>query len=342
LKAFLTSLYYYDGTLLVAEESKLRTIVYIYDVTGSPIGFKYKAPSYAADTWDVYYYTKNLQGDIVAVYSSTGTKLISYVYTAWGSASILYTNEGLNSTAFYNPFRYRGYYYDSDLGMYYLQSRYYDANICRFINPDRFISTGQGLTGYNMFAYCGNNPIAFMDITGESLMPFWELVWPGEIHSAVQDYIIKQNRVYEREISVTGGRIDLVFENDAYEIKPFTYNSPAGRRLAKEQLQRYTQNSKYSVGSNRPELTGVFYYETYIVTYYYQGEGLIFYDFRKNTAPRHEDIFVLYRENNSNSKYSYDVNKQSTSTATGLGMAGVVLVFILIAMDDFSPLTRHF
>jgi RHS repeat-associated protein len=61
---------------------------------------------------------------------------------------------------------YRGYYYDSDLNMYYLQSRYYDPNTCRFINADGYISTGQGLTGYNMFAYCGNNPVTGYDPTG--------------------------------------------------------------------------------------------------------------------------------------------------------------------------------
>ena len=103
----------------------------------------------------MYYYEKNLQGDVVAVYNSSGTKLISYAYSAWGETTTTYHNGGASTTAINNPYTYRGYYYDKDLGLYYLQSRYYDANICRFINPDKFVSTGQGLTGYNMFAYCG-------------------------------------------------------------------------------------------------------------------------------------------------------------------------------------------
>ena len=142
-------------------------MVYIYDANGSPIGFKYKTPSYAENTWDVYYYEKNLQGDIVAVYNSSGTKLISYAYSAWGETTTTYHNGGASTTAINNPYTYRGYYYDKDLGLYYLQSRYYDANICRFINPDKFVSTGQGLTGCNMFAYCGNNPVNRVDPTGE-------------------------------------------------------------------------------------------------------------------------------------------------------------------------------
>ena len=74
---------------------------------------------------------------------------------AWGS--ILDTSGTLATTlGKYNPLRYRGYVYDRETGLYYLQSRYYNPDVGRFINADGYISTGQGLTGYNMFAYCGN------------------------------------------------------------------------------------------------------------------------------------------------------------------------------------------
>ena len=69
-----------------------------------------------------------------------------------------------------NPFMYRGYYYDHDLGMYYLNSRYYDQNTCRFINADGYISTGSGLLGYNMYAYCNNNPIKYIDPEGKGIV----------------------------------------------------------------------------------------------------------------------------------------------------------------------------
>ena len=65
-----------------------------------------------------------------------------------------------------NPIRYRGYYYDAELGMYYLQSRYYDPAVKRFINSDGSISTGQGFVGYNMFAYCLSNPVRYLDVQG--------------------------------------------------------------------------------------------------------------------------------------------------------------------------------
>lgn len=65
-----------------------------------------------------------------------------------------------------NPFRYRGYYFDTETGLYYLQSRYYDPETCRFVNADGYISTGQGFTGNNMFAYCLNSPVQLIDKTG--------------------------------------------------------------------------------------------------------------------------------------------------------------------------------
>ena len=134
----------------------------------------YRTTSYAENAWDVFWYEKNLQGDIVAVYNSSGTKLVTYdYYDAWGNYTVSYSNNGATTGAQYNPFRYRGYYYDSDLEMYYLQSRYYDAKICRFISPDHvsiITATPTALTDKNLFAYCDNNPVMRTDNSGM----FWE------------------------------------------------------------------------------------------------------------------------------------------------------------------------
>ena len=162
-----TTTYYVNGGQIVAETTNTRTIVYIYDATGSPIGMMYRTTSYAEGAFDIFWYEKNLQGDIIAIYNNVGTKLATYTYTdAWGNFTVSYSNGGASTGAQYNPFRYRGYYYDTDLGMYYLQSRYYDAKICRFISADGYVSTGQGILGNNMFAYCNNNPVNRVDLTG--------------------------------------------------------------------------------------------------------------------------------------------------------------------------------
>ena len=150
---------------------------YIFDANGSPVGFRYRGVDYASGTWDTYGFEKNLQGDIVAVYdTSTGKQLIGYKYNAWGVCTTSYYNSGSTTTATKNPFKYRGYYYDSNLGLYYLQSRYYDQNTCRFINADGYVSTGRGLTGYNMFAYCNNNPVMYVDPNGNASWLFWIVV----------------------------------------------------------------------------------------------------------------------------------------------------------------------
>ena len=117
-----------------------------------------------------------MQGDIVRVYNSEGVKLVSYVYTAWGDrASTTYHHGGANTTVTNNPFTYRGYYYDNDLGLYYLKSRYYDSKVCRFISPDEigYLGTNGNMSSYNLYAYCSNDPINRIDPTGHSWKSFW-------------------------------------------------------------------------------------------------------------------------------------------------------------------------
>ncbi len=92
---------------------------------------------------------------------------MEYTYDAWGNILSI-TGSLANSIGKLNPLRYRGYVYDNETGLYYLQSRYYDPELGRFISADGFTSTGQGFIGNNMFAYCGNNPVISADFTGHS------------------------------------------------------------------------------------------------------------------------------------------------------------------------------
>ena len=134
---------------------------FIYDESGKPFALKY---STNGTSFQTYYYVLNLQGDVVKLihyipgfeYESVAT----YEYDAWGNVS------SSGRLAEINPLRYRGYYYDSETGFYYLQSRYYDPANRRFINADSYQSTGQGFIGTNMFAYCNNSPILFVDHDG--------------------------------------------------------------------------------------------------------------------------------------------------------------------------------
>ena len=127
-----------------------------------------------------YYYVTDLQGDVVAILNSSGTSVVTYTYDAWGK---LLTTSGTMASALgaHNPLRYRGYVHDTELGLYYLQSRYYNPALGRFINADQYPSTGQGFTGNNMFIYCGNNPVNHCDKNGNS----WTLIGAGIIASVV-------------------------------------------------------------------------------------------------------------------------------------------------------------
>ena len=133
---------------------------------------QYHGASYAEDVWDVFWYEKNLQGDIVAIYDESGTLLITYTYNAWGEFTTMTHNGGYSTAAYANPFTYRGYYYEESLFMYYLGSRYYDQRAGRFINPDEVMSgTNGSLQGFNLYVYCFNNPVMYTDPNGN--WPEW-------------------------------------------------------------------------------------------------------------------------------------------------------------------------
>ena len=132
------------------------------------------APAARQNSRATYYLLTNMQGDVIAIYNEAGQKIYEYAYDAWGnilrSAQISTGGRAANQV---NPFRYRGYYYDTDTGLYYLQSRYYNPQWGRFLNADGYVSTGTGLLGYNMYAYCDNNPVMRVDNGGE----FWDTVF---------------------------------------------------------------------------------------------------------------------------------------------------------------------
>ncbi len=134
---------------------------------------QYRTSEYAWREFDNYFFEKNLFGDIVAIYNEAGTKIGSYKYDAWGACTV-----SVESTAStlekkvvrtLNPFRYRGYYFDTETGFYYLQSRYYNPQWGRFLNADGYINANGDLIGFNMYAYCSNNPVMYVDPTGEEV-----------------------------------------------------------------------------------------------------------------------------------------------------------------------------
>ena len=150
-----TTKYYYDGMKLAAEKKDGTIVWYDYDENGAPIGMRVNGADYLL----------NLQGDIVAIYNESLASVVQYTYDSWGKV-LSCTGSMADTIGEYNSLRYRGYYYDSDTGLYYLNSRYYDPVLCRFVNADGYTFTDQGMTSFNMYNYCGYNPIDRIDITG--------------------------------------------------------------------------------------------------------------------------------------------------------------------------------
>ena len=112
-------------------------------------------------------------GDVVSITDTNDTELVQYEYDPWGKCIVAFpmqNDDSVTKLADLNPIRYRGYYFDSETGYYYLQSRYYDPDICRFINADlpQLAKAQKNIAiGINVFAYCSNNPINISDITGK-------------------------------------------------------------------------------------------------------------------------------------------------------------------------------
>ncbi len=158
-----TTRYTLEGSLVKFERTGSTSTWYYYDASGSPIGM-------CVGGSNLYLYRKNLQGDITGIYSgSTGTLLVSYDYDAWGKPTItdvVGTTESGNLVT-RNPYLYRGYRYDHETGLYYLNSRYYDPETGRFVNADVYASTGDSSIACNMFAYCRNNPVSKIDGDGK-------------------------------------------------------------------------------------------------------------------------------------------------------------------------------
>ncbi len=174
----ITSKYIYDGNNLIAEQRTVKGpdkdksvwLYYIYGVDGIA-GFNYNGVTYL--------YRKNIQGDITHIYRKDGNKdlveVAHYAYDAWGNTEILSETDKIGSL---NPFRYRGYYFDIETKLYYLISRYYDPETCRFISADGIeYLDPETLGGLNLYAYCCNNPVMAVDPLGTwDWGKFWKKV----------------------------------------------------------------------------------------------------------------------------------------------------------------------
>ncbi|GEM_PF-3689706 len=150
--------YFYDGENLLAEKRGEEYIFYLYDAQGVS-GFSYQDK--------IYIYIKNILGDVTAILC--GDEVIgTYLYDSYGNIISMTDNDITKM----NPIRYRGYYYDSETGLYYLRTRYYDPLLMRFLTPDdsSYLDM-ENLSGLDPYVYCRYDPVMYKDPDGQ--MPFF-------------------------------------------------------------------------------------------------------------------------------------------------------------------------
>ena len=176
-----TTSYFTEGNRIHREErSDGKTLLYAYDASGL-----------ASITYNgtLYFVQKNFLGDIVALVDKNGNVVAKYVYDAWGNGKVCNASGTENTSSSFigniNPFRYRGYYYDVETGLYYLQTRYYEPRAGRFLNADSVDYIAPDLIGgLNLYAYCNNNPVMYSDPEGTFV---WALI--GAVAGAVAGFV---------------------------------------------------------------------------------------------------------------------------------------------------------
>jgi RHS repeat-associated protein len=172
----ITTDYILEGGKVILETTGYDTLHYSYDSRGQLVSFKLNGTP--------YFYTRNGQGDITGLIDASGVEVVRYTYDSWGKP-ISITGSLATTVGAKNPYRYRGYRYDTESGLYYLQSRYYDPSIKRFISADSVIAdVGGDIRGNNLYTYCFNNPINMSDPSGH--WPSWsQVIWGMAIVTVV-------------------------------------------------------------------------------------------------------------------------------------------------------------
>ena len=227
----------------------------------------------------------------MSIVNGQGLVVATYKYDPYGN--LVSSEPAANSSGAINPIRYRGYYYDTDSQLYYLQSRYYDPELGRFLNADAFASTGQGIIGCNMFAYCNNNPVNYIDPAGA--------LSARQIH----DEVLREICFYNTDLQMTDtciyynkkdhknkwGFCDLVNlkTGEVWELKRHSSAPSCQKSAAIQQLGGYLcgclkHHKEVSLTSGTTKIPSGMFTRTdskgsYFIWYWDAGNGILFYDY---------------------------------------------------------------
>ncbi len=202
-----------DGRI-TSQNDGTNQMYFRYDKNNSLTGFNLSGTEYL--------YVKNAQGDITGVLDKDGNQVVSYIYDAWGKVESI-SGSSADTVGKLNPMRYRGYYEDTETGLYYLHSRYYNADTCRFINADlpemTVLSVFTKTAGSpNVFSYCRNNPIMNIDTSGYFYLSLKDIASFAAIlglYPVVVKWIAigvtRLSAIFAAEIATLGAKIGAIF-----------------------------------------------------------------------------------------------------------------------------------
>lgn len=306
-----TTNYTLNGKNIVHMTQGSNDLHFYYDAQGKPAMVRFNGTD--------YFYIYNLQNDAVAIVDTNGTQVVEYGYDAWGNP-ISKTGTLAATLGTLNPFRYRGYVYDEETGLYYLQSRYYSPNWKRFVNAD-VIMEG------NAYSYCNDNPCNLMDDEGE--LP------RGFMHEAVCEDIVAKSAgtLFKTEVKIVGiqgkayGRADIrTADGMIWEVKRVTCSPNRAFRQVEGYLGgiwgRLKNGNEQPVrGDNRPISGVITKYPGYIGYYMNVGNGYILYDYIKLTNLEQETATGKVKESVSERAPAFGgASKISMAPVLGMGL----------------------
>ena len=204
--------YNYHGSALISQVTGNDTLLFSYDASGNVVSVDFNGME--------YYYLRNAQGDIVKLIDASGASVVEYTYDTWGK-EVQTTGSLAGTLGSFQPFRYRGYVYDEETGLYYLQSRYYDPTTGRFISADTLLSTGQGVLGHNCYAYCRDNPSSRFDPSGtedKKTVIIFFTSYPESETSEEGDFKA-QAEFYKKKLEDEGYVVELIEKNTATDFR---------------------------------------------------------------------------------------------------------------------------
>ena len=301
---------------------------FTYDADGTPLTVTYGE--------NVYFYVVNLQGDVMQIRTEDGTLVVAYTYDAWGNVFVHY-NEDTEISALshalgdLNPLRYRGYVYDIETRLYYVFSRYYDPEIGRWINADNQLSIGSNLTGQNLFAYCGNNPVNRIDPNGHAwkdVKNWFANAWNHDKKTAVKVAETVKEKVYSAYYNATKWHFEdrekmngthptyseVNGRNSGWILLPESQSIYHDNGIGKPELKYITNDGREAVfdGDTLEPVTDPRYVATFNYCPLYQmpstGAGVLDYVKLVNTGVGHffADMAPYYLANNSNTREQFE------------------------------------